>query len=443
MIRFMRPFSLEGKLTFLLAIAAAVTAALTAGLSAWLDVTWLGSLYAVLLILPLLIVVARLVTAPLMRALHALVGSVVSLRDGDFSVSLAENRQDEFGDLVRAHNELGRVLRDERQNLFQRELLLDTMVQNSPISLLLVDAGDHIVYANLAARALLNDGRAMNGFDFKRIVEECPPTLRQALASGGDGLFSVPIEQEEETFHLSQRSFRLYGREHRMYLIKRLTRELGRQEVKTWKKVIRVISHELNNSLAPISSLAHSGRELARLGDSRRLDSVFDTIEDRARHLHGFIHSYAEFARLPQPRPEEVAWDGFLDQLARHFSFALAAPPPAQPGWFDRVQLEQVLINLLKNAHESGGAATAVEIEVGLRGNDQRIEVRDRGAGMSETVLANALLPFYSTKRSGSGLGLALAREIVEAHGGRLALANREGGGLSVVLSLPARRSDA
>lgn len=439
----MRPFSLEGKLTFLLAVAIAIASVLTAWLSVWLQLAWLGALVALLLTLPLAVIAARLVTAPLMRTLHALVGSVVSLRDGDFSVSLAERRSDELGELVRAHNELGRVLRDERQNLFQRELLLDTMVQNSPIALLLVDAGDHVIYANLAARALLNDGRAMNGFDFKRIVAECPPTLRQALASGGDGLFSVPIEQEEETFHLSQRSFRLYGREHRMYLIKRLTRELGRQEVKTWKKVIRVISHELNNSLAPISSLAHSGRELARLGDSRRLDAVFDTIEERARHLHGFIHGYAEFARLPQPRPEEVAWSGFLEQLARHFSFVLAAPAPSQPGWFDRVQLEQVLINLLKNAHESGSAPTAVEIEVSQRGGDQRIEVRDRGAGMSETVLANALLPFYSTKRSGSGLGLALAREIVEAHGGRIALGSREGGGLSVVLSLPGRHAEA
>ena len=411
----MRPFSLEGKLTLLMAITAAIAAALTTGLSAWLQVTWLGSLFALLLTLPLAIIVARLFAAPLMRALHALVGSVVSLRDGDFSVSLAENRSDEFGDLVRAHNELGRVLRDERQNLFQRELLLDTMVQNSPIALVLIEPGDHVVYANLAARALLNDGRAMNGFDFKRIVAECPPALRQALDSRGDGLFSAAIEQEEETFHLSQRTFRLYGREHRMYLIKRLTRELGRQEVKTWKKVIRVISHELNNSLAPISSLAHSGRELARQGDGRRLDAIFDTIEDRARHLHGFINSYAEFSRLPQPRPEEIAWSSFLEQLARHFSFVLSTPAPAQPGWFDRIQLEQVLINLLKNAHESGSAPAAVEIEVGFRGNDQRIEVRDRGAGMSETVLANALLPFYSTKRSGSGLGLALAREIGRA----------------------------
>ena len=113
-------------------------------------------------------------------------------------------------------------------------------------------------------------------------------------------------------------------------------------------------------------------------------------------------------------------------------------PVPTAPARFDAAQMEQVLLNLIKNAHEAGGPADAVELEVQQADAHWRIEVRDRGPGMSEAVLAQALLPFYSTKRSGSGLGLALAREIVEAHGGRITLVNRDGGGLCVRILLPA-----
>src|SRR3984957_13360394 len=433
----MRLFSLEGKLAILLAALSVAGTAFTILLGMWWQSPWLVAIVASLVLVPLSIWVARQIASPLASILRVVSGSVTSFRDGDFSTSLNATRNDELGDLLRAHNELGRVLRDERQNLFQRELLLDTVVQNSPTALLLVDGHDHIVYTNLAARALLNGGKRMNGLDFGEVVAECPQPLAAALASHQDRLFTVNLDNEDETFHLSQRDVRLHGRSHRLLQIKRLTRELSRQEVQTWKKVIRVISHELNNSLAPISSLAHSGRALAQRGDNDRLTTVFDTIEERSRHLDGFIRGYAEFAKLPQPRREDVDWSEFLNQLGQHRAFRLAGAPPTQPGKFDRAQLEQVMINLLKNAHEAGGEGGNVEIAVLPRGNEVRIEVRDRGTGMSETVLANALLPFYSTKRSGTGLGLALTREIVEAHGGRVSLANREGGGLVVALALP------
>jgi signal transduction histidine kinase len=261
--------------------------------------------------------------------------------------------------------------------------------------------------------------------------------LQVATMEHGDSLFFCDIDGAEETFHLSRRSFVLHGRTYRLFLLKGLTRELSRQEVATWKKLIRVLSHELNNSLGPLSSLAHSGAEVARRGDYSALPTVFSAIAERAEHLHQFVSSYADFAKLPAPRPERVEWHTFLAQLARQLKFKNAADFPALPGWFDRAQVEQGLINLLKNAHESGSSADTVELMVSVAGGVQQIEVRDRGSGMSQAVLAQALLPFYSTKRTGTGLGLALAREIAEAHGGRIRLANREGGGLSVTLDLP------
>ncbi|RDS82461.1 sensor histidine kinase [Dyella psychrodurans] len=453
----MRLRSLEGRLTLLLALAALTGALVYIGVTEWplpQAFAWMQEamgrhasvfqpsrvdifVICALVLLPLCWWLGHIVMDPVKRLLRALESAVASYRDGDFSISIALNRRDELGDLIHMHNELGQTLREQRQNLAQRELLLDTVVQNTPVALVLTDAGDRVAYANIAARHLFNEGRTLNGLHFATLIADAPEALRKAIEGTEDALFSVEMDGSEETFHLSQRAFRLQGRPHRLQLFRRMTRELSRQEVAAWKRVIRVVSHELNNSLAPISSLAHSGAELARRGDVQRLPGVFATIGERARHLHGFIDGYARFAKLPAPRIAAIEWKPFLDALALHCRFQLQGNAPSQPGWFDPVQIEQVLINLIKNAHESGSAPEGVTLGLNVVGHELRIEVADRGPGMSEAVLAQALLPFYSTKRSGTGLGLALAREISEAHGGRIALANREDGGLRVTLVLP------
>jgi two-component system nitrogen regulation sensor histidine kinase NtrY len=323
--------------------------------------------------------------------------------------------------------------------------MLDTVIQTTPLALVLTNAGGRIVFSNIAARQLLHSGRKLEGLDFDAVLAEAPAPLREAIQGGTDTLFTVQEGAEANVFHVAQRGFVLNAQSHKLVLLKQLTRELAAQEVAVWKKVIRVIAHELNNSLAPISSLANSGLMLARHSDMEdgpppdpaRLERVFKTIAERSAHLATFIDGYARFAKLPKPRIGSVDWRTFIGRLEGALPFRLTDPLPSGSAEFDASQLEQVMINLLKNAAESGSALEDIELSVRAAGENWVIEVADRGSGLTDDALRDALIPFYSTKPSGTGLGLTLCREIVEAHGGRVSIANRAGGGAVIALWLP------
>jgi two-component system nitrogen regulation sensor histidine kinase NtrY len=432
--------SLAGRVATAVILAALVVAVITVLLWRWLP-PWLAATTALVLAVPTAVWLAQQATRPWSSVVRALTDGVASLRDHDFSVSISPPQDEQLRELVNAYNSLGDLLRRERLDLYQRELLLDTVIQTTPLALVLTNAAGRIVFSNIAARQLLLEGRKLEGFDLGAVLESAPLPLREAIAGEADTLFTMELAGEAEVFHLAQRRFVLNAQSHRMLLLKQLTRELAAQEVAVWKKVIRVIAHELNNSLAPISSLAHSGLMLAREPDPQRLERVFTTISDRAAHLASFIDGYARFAKLPKPRVAPVEWRHFFARLEGTTQFQLGAELPERAAVFDASQFEQVLINLLKNAAESGSPPQEIRVTVRAtldgRTPGWMIEVADRGSGLTEEVLRDALLPFYSTKPSGTGLGLTLCREIVEAHGGRLSLANREGGGAAMTIWLP------
>jgi nitrogen fixation/metabolism regulation signal transduction histidine kinase len=383
------------------------------------------------------LVAIRRERTPAAEHLRALSTLVAAWTDADFATSIRVPADPDLAELTRTLNALGGQLREERQRLVQRELLLDTVVQNTPTALVLTDPRNHVIYGNLAARELFGVPGKLEGFGFDELVARLPEALAEPLRHGQDGLVTLKVDGDEDVFHLTRRSFELHGRRHQLTMLRRLTRELARQEVATWKKVIRVISHELNNALGPIASMAHTGRVYAERGDTASLLKIFATIDERARHLESFIGGYARFAKLPSPRLATVPWEPLLEGVVQAQAARVLRPLPEAPAWIDRAQIEQVLINLAKNAVEAGSPADQIEIQVQDAGPQFLLQVRDRGSGMSEAVLEQALLPFYSTKRAGTGLGLALAREIAEAHGGRIRLANRHDGGLAVSIWLP------
>ncbi len=436
---------LRGSITARMSLALAAQALIAAGLTAaalhWLASPVLGLALALLVCVPVLAWLAQRAARPWRTTLAALRGAIGSLRERDFSVTIATPRIEELRTLVEAYNGLGAVLRRERFDLYQRELLLDTVLQTTPHALVLSNDAGRIVYGNIAARALLNGGSKLEGLELEVLLREQPRELRTAVAGSDDTLFTLGTGSENEVYRFSRRAFQLNTRPHQLWLLERLTRELTAQEIAVWKKVIRVIAHELNNSLAPISSLVHSGKLLAQQCDPAALgpqfERIFSTIGDRTAHLAVFIDGYARFAKLPRPRPAPLAWSAFIARLAATLEFRIEGTLPERPGNFDAAQLEQVMINLVKNAAESGSDPGEITVSVRERAPGFQIEVADRGAGFTEAALRDALLPFFSTKPSGTGLGLTLCREIIEAHAGRLDIANRPGGGARVSIYLP------
>jgi two-component system nitrogen regulation sensor histidine kinase NtrY len=342
----------------------------------------------------------------------------------------------EHAEVFRIARELSDSRRGDLATAAEREALLRAALEAAPTAIVMFSDVGRISLANAAARELFFENRDPQGENFVAMLGRAPDALRRSLLSDGDELFSVDdIHGERQTYNLAKRRFVVAGESMVLVLVKNLSRELHRQEADAWKRMIRVFCHELNNSLAPISSLVHTGKLVVDGSPlAPKLERIFGTIAERTEHLRVFLEGYAQFSRLPTPRKVEVEWRPFVDRLLALYPTArLEGELPAEPGWFDPAQLEQVAINLLKNAGECGGTPDAVALSVtslGTRG--VRLTIADRGPGMSTEVMASALVPFYSTKERGSGLGLTLCREIVEAHGGALRLENRDGGGLAV-----------
>lgn len=374
------------------------------------------------------------------RIVHVVDSSLVAIddglrafRDGDFSMRLVPAGGRRLSGVKELYNAVADVLRAQRNDVYQKELLLDTILQRTPVGVVLVTTTDRIVYSNAAARELFASGGRLDGNRFSETLQQVAPAMREALEARADTIVHIG----DETFHVSQRTFSLNTIEHRLVLVERLTAELRRQEIAVWKNAIRVINHELNNTIAPISSMIHTARIAQDRPEHRhRLGEIYGTIEERLSFLRSFLESYAQFARLPAPRKERTSWKEILDDVRALYAFRIDGNPN-ESSMIDRAQMQQVLINLLKNAHESGSEVEEIVVAVHRAAEGTIVRVLDRGRGMPDAVLRNALVPFYTTKPSGSGLGLPLCNEILEAHHGRLHVQAREGGGTAVTCWVP------
>ena len=356
-------FSLQGKFVFFSVVLVMLTVLLNALAFHFLPF-WPAIAMSLVVLIPLCLIISARFFAPVLNLINALRDSTDNIKDHDFSVTIASSRKDELGDLVKRHNEIGQLLREERYSINQRELLLDTVLQSAPVAMWLCDDHERIVYSNREARQLLMEGARMQGAELSAVTATVDKELAAALHAEKEGLISVEDSGEIETFYLSCRFFTLNGRVNRLHMIRRMTRELSRQDVNTWKRVIRVISHELNNSLAPISSLSHSGKlTLHRVEtaasrtreDWAKLELILSSIGERASHLKDFIEGYAQFSRLPSPKILSFDLHALVARMSEQQHFLLEDIDAQLEVQLDQTQLEQVLINLIKNARDASG----------------------------------------------------------------------------------------
>jgi nitrogen fixation/metabolism regulation signal transduction histidine kinase len=381
------------------------------------------------------------------KVLHALGQGLRNLQDGDFSISLAESTASNTGghhDLIELFNQVTDKLREEKKNLYQRELLLDKVVNASNVVTVLVNQRDTIIFANRSAMQFFNLGSLL-GQTWQVLLAQHAPELIQHNNKNNAIIQLKERDQPssgqerssyiEQSWHLSRHQLKLHGSRHQLILLKPIAAELHQQELQTWKKVIRFINHELNNTIAPISSMCHSGRVLAERIDEPQLDRVFNTIAGRIKKLSEFIQNYSQLARLsaPQKQPFDIVHS--IEQLKALYPFHLSTSQPMIMLTGDASQIEQMVINLLKNAKEVSPDIPS-EINIDVQDDQLHISLRDFGPGMAQSVMQKAFLPYYSTKTEGSGIGLSVCKEVMDAHQGQIILNNHPEGGLQVSLHL-------
>jgi nitrogen fixation/metabolism regulation signal transduction histidine kinase len=376
--------------------------------------------------------------------LRTLANLLEAMREGDYSIrgrgTGAGDAEDALADVMHQVNAMSATLRAQRLGALEATTLLRKVMEEIDVAVFAFDGEHRLRLVNRAGERLLKQPA-------ERILTSSAENL--GLAEFLEGEESRTVQR---TFPLgagrwamTRSMFREGGLPHQLLVVSDLTRALREEELKAWQRLVRVLGHELNNSLAPIKSIAGSLESLLPrdpLPDDWRDDARrgLSIIGARSEGLSRFLGAYALLAKLPPPRPSPMDVGTWIRQSAtlEQRLTSQVRPGPEMTIQGDRDQLEQVIINLLRNAVdaslETGGG---VSVSWKRQGTRLEVSVEDEGPGLSNT--ANLFVPFFTTKPGGSGIGLVLSRQIVEAHGGSLDLRNREEGrGCEARLVLPA-----
>ena len=432
----------EGRVTALALAAGFPGVAITAFLL-WLDgysarTQWTVDLFLIFLWLAVSASLKNRVVRPL-QTLSNILGAI---REGDYSIRGRRAASgDALGEVMLEVNDLGATLRGERLGAMEATALLRTVMAeidsaifafDPRLELRLVNRAGERLLAQPAARLL---GRTSDELGLSSCLagHQRGPYMMQMSFPGGAGRWEI-----------RSGTFREGGMQHQLLVLTDLSQALREEERSAWQRLLRVLGHELNNSLAPIKSVAGSLDDLIRResppADWREdMHRGLEVISSRADSLARFIESYSKLARLPPPRLEYLQIGDLLKRVAaletRLDVTVLAGPDAVVRA--DGAQLEQLLINLIRNAADAS-LETGGHVTVEWKSNETKLTVSIRDEGLGLANVSNLFVPFFTTKASGSGIGLVLSRQIAESHGGTVTLENRvDRSGCEARLMLP------
>ncbi|PWT88935.1 MAG: PAS domain-containing sensor histidine kinase [Acidobacteria bacterium] len=360
------------------------------------------------------------------RPLQTIANLLSALGEGDYSIRGKKARPDDaLGEVMIEVNALSQTLQQQRLGALEATALLRTIMAEIDVAIFAFDAQEHLLLVNRAGEKLLgHPAEWLNGRSAQELV------LSECLHGEPSRILEIAFPGSSGRWELRRTTFRQGGLPHQLIVLSDLSRALREEERLAWQRIIRVIGHELNNSLAPIKSIAGSLETLLNRGprteDLEDMKQGLSVIAARSESLSNFMESYARLARLPQPKFDKMDVESWI-----HHAAGLETRLPVEivlgPSVCieaDRQQLDQLLINLIRNAVDAG-LETNGGVRVGWSVNSERLEVwvEDDGPGLSNT--SNLFVPFFTTKPGGSGIGLVLSRQIAEAHHGSISIENR------------------